>query len=131
MRALLALLLLTAVAPTAAAACDPTGAVCVVDESFSDGDCASGGFEGGVTSVSANAGVTQASVTGSGYCSGNSGENSVVVSAAGQSATWGEFYYDDPEHGSFSQCFIMSGKTFETCPPGANPPNPGWGTLLP
>lgn len=136
MRALVALLLLFAsLPPVAAAACDPTGAVCVHDEAVSEGDCASGGFESGTTEARVQTDVAQASVTGSSYCAGPSGENGVTIVAGtpvqGASATWKEFYYEDPENGAFRQCFLYAPGIFLPCPSRASPPDPGWGTLLP
>ena len=135
-RIALTLLLLALSAPSATAAplCEPAGAVCVTDESSSDGECANGGFQAGTTSVDAGLqGTATASAGGSWYCAGTQHYHSIgggaATPAGAVAVAWTEYGYSDPENGEFSDCFVATPLLFQPCP--VSPPNPGWGSLLP
>lgn len=122
MRLVLALALAAtalALPPAAAAGCDATGTVC--DSSYSDGyPCAEGGVESRST--------TSPVFTGSSYCSGPgySGED---FTAAGGLVGWSKVSYDDPENGRGGSCAIFVAGEILPCV--VEPPNPGWGDVVP
>jgi len=65
---------------------------------------------------------------GDSFCSGTSYESDQASLANGV-VVWGHFAYDDPETGHFDGCYLFVAGQFVPCP--ANPPNPGWGHVLP
>lgn len=130
MRGFLVLSLIVACAPAAVADC--VGPVCVVEQGYGPTDCAaSGDFGYHETWVGLVGTPTEAQVGGNSFCyngeeTGQFHADTLYASGAGVYVAW-----SSTSSGCFVYAFTATSTLFEPCPAGVEPPNPGWGRVLP